>query len=509
MGNVLCEIKNITKSFHGNIALNDISLTIEQGDVVALAGENGAGKSTLLKIMSGAFKPDKGKVIFDGKELPFGKPLDIQNAGVSIIYQEFSLIPHLSVAENIYLKRSASIKNQISKVNWKGMYEDARQVLEELGIGHINPKTIVSDLSVANKQMVEIAKALAAKPKMLLMDEPSATLNAEETDHLFKIVNKLKEQNIAIIYISHRIEEYFRACNKLVVLKDGCLVEQCSLEGLEKNDIIRMMVGRDLSTMFSEKTGTINYDKPLLEVQNLRSSAGTHDVSFKLYPGETLGISGLGGSGRSEMVRAICGLDGGKSDATFINGEKVVIKDIRDAINRGIAYLPEERKTQGLVLPMSVKQNMSYAAIKSFSKGAWVKQNEENAACKAMIDKMNVKCASPNQPVRDLSGGNQQKVVVGKWMLRKPIIYIMDEPTRGIDVGAKKEIYDLINELTKTGAGVLFVSSELPELLGVSDRILVLAHGTITGELDAKDATEEKIMQYAFEEDKKVSEKVV
>ena len=504
MENVLCEIKNITKSFHGNMALDDISLTVRSGDVVALAGENGAGKSTLLKLMSGAIVPDNGQISIEGKEIPYGHPLAIQNDGISIIYQEFSLIPHLSVAENIFLKHSASEKNQLKKINWKTMYEDAQKVLDELGVGYIDPREQVHDLSVANKQMVEIAKALATKPKLLLMDEPSATLNAQETDHMFKIVENLrKNSDVGIIYVSHRLEEYFRACNKLVVLKDGKLVQECPLQGKTKDDIIRMMIGRDMSNMFVPHGKNIDYNRTLLEVKNLRSDAGTHDVSFKLHPGETLGVAGLGGAGRSEMIRALCGLDGGKSDVTYIDGEKVTIKDVRDAIAKGLAYLPEERKTQGLVLPMSVKENMSYASIRSFCKGPFVKAKAENESCDRMIKKMRVKCTDPNQLVMGLSGGNQQKVVVGKWMLRKPKVYLMDEPTRGIDVGAKQEIYDLITELTNGGAGVIFISSELPEILGVSDRILVLAHGTISGQLDIKDATEERIMQYAFVEEKK------
>lgn len=497
MSKPLCDIQGINKSFSGVQVLFDVSMQIHKGDVVGLAGENGAGKSTLMKTIAGTHIPEKGEIWIEDKKIPFGHPLAIQKMGISVIYQEFSLIPQLSVAENLFMRHSAE-KRRLSTVKWKEMYRDSEQYLEKVGAISVDPRALVQDLSVANKQLVEIAKALTIHPKLLLMDEPSATLNGKETEHLFDIVHDLKKEGVGIIYITHRLEEFFETCNRLIVLKDGVVTDDCGMDGLTKDDIINKMVGRDVKSFFVHHDKQLDKSNPMLSVQNLRSEAGTHDVSFDLYKGEILGVAGLNGAGRSEMIRAICGLDGGHADRIEIDGKKVNIKGIRSAIDQGIAYLPEERKTQGLVLTMSVKENMSYAAMKKFCKNKVIHRKLESSKCGEMIGSLRVKCSGPNQIISNLSGGNQQKVIVGKWMLNEPKIYLMDEPTRGIDVGAKHDIYELMKRLTDEGASVIFVSSELPELLGVSDRILVMANGTITGEVERAEATEEKVMSYAF-----------
>jgi ribose transport system ATP-binding protein len=493
----LCEIKGVNKSFFGSKVLNDINLGFDSRSIVGLAGENGAGKSTLMKIISGAYVPDSGEVAIEGVPIHYGNPLLVQRMGVSVIYQEFSLIPQLSVAENLHM-RNFSEKNRLARVQWKQMNQDSEYLLSDLGADNINPKTLVQDLSVANKQIVEIAKSLTANPKLLLMDEPSATLNAKETQDMFRIVKKLCADGVGIVYITHRLEEMFEICDRLVVMKDGEIANQCGFDNLDKDDIIRMMVGRDISVFFDAKDFNAKKEDVLLSVDNLSSAAGVQGISLKLHKGETLGIAGLNGSGRSELVRAICGMDRAKARKVEVDGKPARIKNVRDAKAQGIAYLPEERKSQGMIATMSVRENMSYASIRDFCKHSVINKGKEKNAVKTLAKKLNVKCQSEEQLIKNLSGGNQQKVIVGKWMLSHPKIYLMDEPTRGIDVGAKHEIYELINQLTSEGAGVIFISSELPELLGVSDRILVMANGTITAELSRDQASEEEIMRHAF-----------
>jgi ribose transport system ATP-binding protein len=498
----LCEIIDIDKSFYNTRVLHGVSMTVERGDVVGLAGENGAGKSTLMKIIAGTYMPDGGKISVEGKNIPFGHPLMIQKMGVSVIYQEFSLIPQLTVAENLQMRHSSE-KKQLRPVKWKEIFSDSERLLTELGATRINPRSLVQDLSVANKQIVEIAKALTVHPRLLLMDEPSATLNAQETEDMFRIVEKLRDDGVGIIYITHRLEEMFEICNRLVVMKDGEITQQCAFAGVEKKDIINWMVGREMSVFFGKREKKTEEEHCMLEVEGLSSDAGIHGVNLRLKRGETLGIAGLNGSGRSEMIRAVCGLDNARAAKLEVDGKRVSLKNVREAMRAGIAYLPEERKSQGMIPAMSVKENMSYAAIKQFSKGWLISRSKENQSCERLIQSLDIKCQSKDQSMKHLSGGNQQKVIIGKWMLTQPRIYLMDEPTRGIDVGAKHEIYALINRLTAEGAAVVFVSSELPELIGVSDRILVMANGTVSGELKREEASEEAVMHMAFVAKKK------
>lgn len=504
MPNSVLKVEHLDKSFSGIQVLYDVNFQINSGDVIGLAGENGAGKSTIMKSIAGTNIPDsnKSRISIDGEEIPYGDPLKIQRMGVSVIYQELSLIPELSVAENLFM-RQMSTKKRLAKVNWNQMYEECDAYLKSIGALGIDPRVNVSTLGIAKKQFVEIAKAVSVNPKFLLMDEPSATLNAVETENLFKIVEKLKKEDVGVVYITHRMEELFEVCNRLIILKDGAVVDDRGMEGITKNDIINKMVGRKVETFFVQREHNQKDNETALSVKNLRSDAGVHDVSFELKKGEILGVAGLNGAGRSEMIRAVCGLDHGTADEMKIHGKQVKNNGILDAMKNGIAYLPEERKTQGISLLMSVKENMSYAALKKFCNHGIINRAKELKACDAMIQSMNVKCSGPDQLIRNLSGGNQQKVIIGKWMLNEPDIYLMDEPTRGIDVGAKHEIYELMKKITDQGASIVFISSELPELLGVCDRILVIAGGTVTGQLDIAEATEEKVMSYAFAAQKK------
>lgn len=499
MSNSILKIEHLDKSFSGVQVLFDVNFQVNGGDVIGLAGENGAGKSTIMKSIAGTNIPDSNKshITINGEEIPYGDPLKIQRMGVSVIYQELSLIPQLSVAENLFM-RQMSEKKRLSRVKWNEMYEECDSYLKSIGAFGIDPRAMVKSLGIAKKQFVEIAKAVTVNPKFLLMDEPSATLNAVETENLFRIVERLKKDNVGVIYITHRLEEMFEVCNRLIVLKDGVVVDDCGMEGLTREDIINKMVGRKVESFFVQRDHDQKNNATALKVKNLRSDAGVHDVSFELKKGEILGVAGLNGAGRSEMIRAICGLDGGTADELVLNGKAVKNDNILQAMKNGIAYLPEERKTQGVSLLMSVKENMSYAALKKFCNHGVINRAKESKACNEMIQSMNVKCSSPDQLIKNLSGGNQQKVIIGKWMLNEPDIYLMDEPTRGIDVGAKHEIYELMKKITDQGASIIFVSSELPELLGVCDRLLVIAGGTVTGELDIEDATEEKVMSYAF-----------
>jgi ABC-type sugar transport system ATPase subunit len=497
MSNDLFCIENISKSFSGTQVLNNVSFSIGKGEVRGLVGENGAGKSTLMKILSGVHMPDNGKMTLEGNNIPFGHLLTIQEMGVSVIYQEFSLVEELSVAENIFLRQAAE-KPPLRLISWRDYYEKTEEILNDLGITGVNPGAKVSSLSVAHKQMVEIAKALTIDSKLIVMDEPSATLNQNETEQLLRIIRDLKEKGKSIIYITHRLEEIQSICDSVTILKDGCIVETKDVSTIENEEIISLMVGRDVSEYFPPRVvKDFSVLDALLDVRCLRSDK-VSDLSFELYRGEILGVGGLTGSGRTELARALCGLDNGNADFISMDGESITIKSVREAIGYGIAYLPEERKTQGLVLGMSIKQNATYAAIKRFTKSIFINKHQEIDAVAKQINVLKIKCSDMEQALKELSGGNQQKVVLAKWLLNKPKIYIMDEPTRGIDVGAKKEIYEIMQELAKSGASILFISSEMPELINLSDRILVMAHGSLIDVINAEDATEERILTMAI-----------
>ncbi len=490
--NIVLKMHNISKSFPGVKALQKVNLEVKQGEVHALLGENGAGKSTLLKILAGAYMKDEGDIYIDGKLIEYMDPKIAENLGVSIIYQEFSCLPYLSVAENIFLGRQPIKSNGM--IDWKQCYEDSKKLLDRVGL-KVNPKTLLMDLKVAEQQMVEIAKALSKNAHIIVMDEPTASLTQREIDNLFQLIKDLKSQGVSIIYVSHRLVEIKEICDHITVLRDGCYIDNADVASVTIQDMIRMMVGRNLTDMYPKSNAEIK-DK-ILEVKNLSTEDKLKDISFYVRKGEILGIAGLVGAGRTELARAIFGADPISEGIISINGKVVKIINPSDAISYNMGLVPEDRKRQGLILGMNVKDNTTLASIKSFAKLGKLKLSEEENISLNFVDKLRIVTPGIFEKVNNLSGGNQQKVVLSKWLCANCDVLIIDEPTRGIDVGAKVEIYELMNELVRGGLGIIMISSEMPELIGVCDRILVMHEGTITGELTRDDFSEEMIMAYA------------
>lgn len=488
----ILEMKNINKRFYGVQALKDVNFSVNKGEVHVLIGENGAGKSTLMKILSGAYQKDSGKIYFDGTEVEVQSPTLAQSLGISIIYQEFNLISGLSIAENIYLGREPLKKSGL--IDWKKLYSQTNHWLEKLNLT-INPKTLVSKLSVAQQQFVEIAKALSFGAKLLVMDEPSATLTPKELERLFEIVRELKTNGVSIIYISHHLDELFEIGDRVTVLRDGENAGTDKLENLNKDKIIKMMVGRALDKTFPERNNIIG--EVVLEVNHLQRGNILKDISFNLRQGEILGIAGLVGSGRTELVRALYGADNKDSVEIKLNGKTITINSPIDSIKYGIGLLPEDRKQQGLVLDQSIKYNVTLANLSHLTRKMFIDNRQEKNEVEDYIEKLAVKTPSQSIQVRNLSGGNQQKVVLAKWLFTDSDILIFDEPTRGIDVGAKFEIHSLMNELTKEGKSIIIISSELPEIIGMSDRVIVIHQGRITGEFKKEEFSQEKIMKSA------------
>lgn len=490
--NPIVELKGVTKEFPGVLALSNVDFDLFSGEVHVLLGENGAGKSTLIKILSGVHPKNGGKIFLKGVETEINGPLDAIKNGISTIYQEFNLVPALSVAENIYLGRE-KIKGKL--IDWNTMYQEADKLLESLNIS-MSSKIKVKELGVAEKQMVEIAKALSVNAEILILDEPTAVLTDKEIDKLFSIIKTLKEQGVGIIYISHRLEEIPIIGDRVTVLRDGCLVGTLGIDEGDMDTWIKMMVGRDLKDKFP--TRQVDIGEEVLRVEGLTRDGVLEDISFNLRRGEILGLSGLVGAGRTELARAIIGADDITAGKIFLSGKEIEIKTPADAVNYKISYLPEERKTHGLVMALSVKHNMTMAALPMLSRFNIIKKNEEDEMANTYVDKLSIKTPSLDRKVLYLSGGNQQKVVIAKWLCAGSDIFIFDEPTRGIDVGAKFEVYQLMNELVKQGAAVIMISSELPEILGMSDRVIVMRKGRKTGEFNKEDATQEKILSKAW-----------
>ncbi|MDI3548515.1 MAG: ribose transport system ATP-binding protein [Halanaerobiales bacterium] len=491
MENIL-EMKNINKQFYGVQALKNVNFSVRPGEVHVLVGENGAGKSTLMKILSGAYQMDSGEIYFAGEKLDIKTPLDAQERGISIIYQEFNLIPGLSVAENIYLGREPLKKSGL--IDWDLLYKNTRELLDRLQ-ADIDPRTLVSQLSVAEQQFVEISKALSFDSKLIVMDEPSATLTPKELERLFAVIRDLKSQGIAIIYISHHLDELFEIGDRLTVLRDGEWITTDNIEDVDKNYIIKMMVGRELTNSYPPREVTPG--EVVLEVKNLTREGVLDNISFSLRQGEILAIAGLVGSGRTELVRALYGADPKDSGEVIFKGKPIQIDSPKDSINHGIGLLPEDRKQQGLVLGQSVRNNITLASLDKLIDRMLIRDNKEKEAVHKYIKDLGIKTPSEDILAMNLSGGNQQKVVLAKWLFTDSEILIFDEPTRGIDVGAKYEIYVLMNELTKQGKSIIMISSELPEVIGISDRVLVLHKGRITGEYHRGDLSQEKIMKSA------------
>lgn len=486
------EIKDISKSFPGVKALDNVSFSIDEGEVRALVGENGAGKSTLMKILNGNYKMDAGSIIIDGKEVHITDPTAAAKHGISIIFQELNLADGLSVAENIYAGR---LSKSGRLIDWKQINQKAKEILDRIGF-QVEPQTEVGTLTVAEKQMVEIAKALSRDARIILMDEPSATLTKNELDAMFDIIRDLKARGVAVIYISHRMEEIFEICDSATVMRDGRIIDTAPLEGLTRDHIVEMMVGRELSQTFPKRSHQPGEE--LLRVENLKRRDREQNVSFFVRSGEVLGIAGLVGAGRTEVMRALFGVDYVDSCDVWVRGKKVSIRNPAMAKRAGIAFLTEDRKSEGLTLDFTIKSNIVMANLKKILTFGFLDRKKENRIADKYIELIRVKTPSRNQKVGNLSGGNQQKVVVGKWLNAESDVLIMDEPTRGIDVGAKLEIYEVINTLTREGKAVILISSELPEVLGMSDRVLVMKDDAIVTELTGQEINPAAVMRHAL-----------
>lgn len=487
------EMKNITKTYPGVRALEDVSLQVRPGEVLGLVGENGAGKSTLMKILAGAQPKDSGEILIDGQPVTIDSPQRAMALGVSIIYQELNLVPYLSAAENIFLGREPRAKFA-GFVDFAKMNRDSQEIVDRLGV-KLSVRTPVNRLSVAQQQMVEVGKATSRNSKIIVMDEPSATLTDHELKNLFDLIRQLKSQGVAIIYISHRLEEIFEICDRVTILRDGKWIATEDVASLDRDAIIRLMVGRELKHMIPKEEAPIG--EPALTVTGLTRKGVIENVSFSVRKGEVLGIAGLVGAGRTEVARAIFGADPLDSGTVELFGKRASIRSPQDAIRYGIGLVTEDRKAQGLVLGMTVRENITLANLPAISVMSFVKALRERDVVKQFVDDLQVKTPSIEQTVQNLSGGNQQKVVLAKWLFTESKVLIFDEPTRGIDVGAKTEIYQLMNALAKRGVAIIMISSELPEVLGMSDRIIVMHEGHVTGELSRADATQEKIMDLA------------
>lgn len=485
--NYILTLKNITKEFPGVKALDDVTINIERGTIHGLVGENGAGKSTLIKILAGIYQPNKGEIILDGKPCRFNSPIEARRAGISVVHQEIKLAEPLSVAENMFLG-NVQLKNGL--VDWKGMRRRAREIVEDLGMD-IDINAQVSSLTVAKKQIVEIMHAINNNSRILIMDEPSAVLTDRELEVMFRIVKQLRDKGITIIYISHRLDEIFGLCSNVSVLRDGRYIDTIPVASVDRQGLINMMVGREMGQEYPKEVG--NVGGTILEVKNL-SRGILQDISFEVKSGEVFGISGLVGAGRTELARAILGIDKPESGEVYVRGKKVHYRTFADAIRDGLGLIPEDRKLQGLVQIMSVKRNTTLVNMKRVLRAGVISSSLEEKLSKEYADKLHVVTPSMETEVQYLSGGNQQKVVIAKWLFQNSEILFLDEPTRGIDVGAKVEIYRLINRMAKEGKTIIMISSEMPELLGMCDRIMVMHEGHKMGELNAAEATQEKIM---------------
>ncbi len=485
----ILSIQSISKTFPGVKALKGVSFDVKRGTVHGLVGENGAGKSTLMKILSGVYTKDAGgKVVFDGETIERTTPLESMRRGLAIIYQELNLVNTMSVGENVFLGRFKEMNGM------RGTHTQARALLDRIRC-KIDTNKLVSDLSVSEKQMVEIAKALSFKSKLIIMDEPSSSLTAEELVELVEIIHQLKAEGISIIYISHKLDEIFDFCDVVTIMRDGEIIDTKAKDDLTRAEMIAKMVGRSIENEYPERPN--NVGSTLMEVRSINTRK-LHDVSFKLNKGEILGLVGLVGAGRTEIVRALFGADKTEGHQILIDGAPIRIKNPNDAKKAGLGFVPEDRKLQGLVLPFSVEANISMASFQKFTRFGFLNKAKEAEIGVRQSKALAVKTPSTKTPVKNLSGGNQQKCIIGRWLENEPRIFIMDEPTRGIDVGAKYEIYMLMKEIAEKGGAVILISSELPEVLNMSNRVLTIFEGRITGEFDPQQASADEIMSAAL-----------
>lgn len=487
----LLDMKQIIKSFNGVEVLHGIDFSLRAGTVHALMGENGAGKSTLMKVLAGVHKCDDGEIWLKGKKTEIQSPRHAQELGIAMIHQELSPVPEMTVAENIFLGREP---RKGLFVDYKKMYADTEKLLGEMKV-RVSPRAKIGRLKVADQQLIEISKAISLNADIIVMDEPTSAITDQEVEILFKTIADLKKKGTGIIYISHKMDEIFRIADDITVLRDGTYVNSWEAKDIDNNTLIRNMVGRELNEIFPKIK--VPAKDVVMEVRHFTKENQFEDISFSVREGEILGIAGLIGAGRTELMNAIFGLEKPDSGEVFFEGKKVEIRRPSDAIRRGIAYVTEDRKNEGLVLEMGVGQNITIASMKTLSRGMFIKRQEEKKAIDDQIRALRIKVHSPRQLVGKLSGGNQQKVVLAKWMMKNPRLLILDEPTRGIDIGAKSEIYKLMGEFVEKGNSIIMISSEMPEAMGMSDRILVLSNGRLSGELSREEFVQEDIMKMA------------
>lgn len=496
MGEVILTMKDIDKSFPGVHALDHVNFEVRRGEVHALMGENGAGKSTLMKVLTGIYTKDSGTITYEGKDIEFHNTREAQDAGVVIVHQELNMLGHLTVAQNIFIGRE--FKKGI-RIDDKKMNEEAKKLFDRLHID-IDPSETMSNLTVGKQQMCEIAKAISHEAKVIIFDEPSAALTEAEIEELFKIIRDLREQNLGIVYISHRMDEIKVITDRVTVMRDGTYVGTLITKDCTKDDIINMMVGRVIYEDPKTASAVAENAPVVLKVDHLNAGRMVQDVSFELRKGEILGFSGLMGAGRTETARAIFGADPKESGDIYINGEKVTINNPQDAVKCGIGYLSEDRKRYGIVVQKTVAENSTMACLQNYMSGIFINKKAEKKVAQEYVESLATKTPSVEQLVVNLSGGNQQKVVIAKWLINDCDILIFDEPTRGIDVGAKNEIYKLMNKLASEGKSIIMISSEMTEILRMSDRIVVMCEGRKTGEIRIEEATQEVIMNMATRE---------
>jgi len=487
-------MEGIEKSFPGVHALNQCRLELRAGEVHALVGENGAGKSTMMKILTGVYRKDAGRIVYKGQEVDIPNTKAAQQIGIGMIHQELNLMPHLTVAQNIYIGREPRRKFRLL-LNEKALEEKVRELFRTMNLD-LDPRAKVSDLTVAKQQMVEIAKALSFRSEVLIMDEPTAALTTSEIEELFRMIEQLKASGVGVVYISHRMDELKRITDRITVMRDGCYIDTVNTAEVSVDRIISMMVGREIYHSV-ERTAIGDSAETVLEVRGLNRGKAVRDVGFHLKKGEILGFAGLMGAGRTEVARAIFGADRIDSGEILIRGKRVSIRSPYDAVKHGIGYLSEDRKRFGLLVDMDVQSNVAIASYGKFRRLGWMKQDAIESSAERVVDALKVKTPNVSQKVKFLSGGNQQKVVIGKWLTKDSDILIFDEPTRGIDVGAKGEIYKLLEELAEQGKSIIMISSELPEILRMSHRVIVMCEGRITGQLTREEADQEKIMKFA------------
>lgn len=494
MSEYVLELKGITKKFPGVKALDNVHFKLKRGEIHALMGENGAGKSTFIKVITGVHSQDEGEIFLNGEKVKFSNPNDAQALGIAAIYQHVTNYPDLSVTENIFMGHE-KVQKFTGRLLWKEMHEEARKILLSLS-SSIDPKTEMGSLSVAQQQIVEIAKAISTHAKIIIMDEPTAALTSRESEELYKIAEKLRDQGASIIFISHRFEDMYRLASQVTVLRDAKYIGSWRVDEISNDDLIVAMVGREITQVFPDRKREIG--EKLLEVEGLSKVGYFADISFTLHKGEILGLTGLVGAGRTEVCQSLFGIMPYDKGSIKLNGKKVSIQSPKEAIELGIGYLPEDRQSQGLVLQWSIGRNISLSALSAIGKRGWLNEKKENELAKELAEKVHVKANSIFDLVSSLSGGNQQKVAVAKLLTSDLDIIILDEPTKGVDVGAKSAIYEIINDLAALGYGIIMISSEMSEVIGMSDRIAVMRAGRITRFLNKENVTQEKILEAAM-----------